>query len=187
MLVLLPIALAMSDVVPMRGCHVEKITPKAPAFLRIAAHGTRPGNRCPDCGRASRAVHSRYRCNPADLPSLERRVGVSLRMRRFYRRNANCACRTFAEWLPELVAPHARRTGRRWPRRKPGSAWPWAARPVPGCCATLPCRRAGTRCCACSEGCHCLRRSRRAWSAWTTGPFASDARPAGRSRPGVPP
>jgi len=57
-------------------------------------------------------VHSRYRRKPADLPSLGRRVGVSLRVRRFYCRNAKCARRTFAERLPELVAPHARRTCR---------------------------------------------------------------------------
>jgi len=41
-----------------------------------------------------------------------RRVHVGLRARRFYCRNAKCARRTFAERLPELVAPHARRTTR---------------------------------------------------------------------------
>jgi transposase len=60
----------------------------------------------------SRAVHSRYRRHPADLPSLGRRVHVGLRVRRFYCRNAKCARRTFAERLPELVVPHARRTAR---------------------------------------------------------------------------
>ena len=33
-------------------------------------------------------------------------------MRRFYCRNPRCARRTFAEQLPELVLPHARRTRR---------------------------------------------------------------------------
>jgi len=101
----------MPDFFPMPGCRVERITPVSD-FLDIAAHGTRPGNRCPDCGRASRAVHSRYRRKPADHPSLGRRVGVSLCVRRFYCRNAKCARCTFAERLPELVAPHARRTCR---------------------------------------------------------------------------
>ena len=96
----------------MPGCHVEQITPRDPGFLDIRAHGTRPGDRCPDCGRASRTVHSRYRRKPADLSSLGRRVGVSLCVRRFYCRNAKCSRRTFAERLPELVAPHARRTRR---------------------------------------------------------------------------
>jgi len=41
-----------------------------------------------------------------------RRVHVGLRARRFYCRNAECARRTFAERLPELVATHARRAAR---------------------------------------------------------------------------
>ncbi len=96
----------------MPGCRVEAITPDGPDLFHVAAHGTRPGGRCPDCGRASRAVHSRYRRHPADLPSLGHRVRVGLRVRRFYCRNAKCARRTFAERLPELMAPHARRTRR---------------------------------------------------------------------------
>ena len=96
----------------MPGCRVEAITPGDPNLFHVAAHGTRPGGRCPNCGRASRAVHSRYRRHPADLPSLGHRVRVGLRVRRFYCRNPGCARRTFAERLPELVAPHARRTRR---------------------------------------------------------------------------
>jgi transposase len=107
-----PIAWTMTDFFPMPGCRVEQVTPEVADFLTIAAHGTGPGNRCPDCGWASRAVHSRYRRKLADLPSLGRRVGVSLRVRRFYCRNAKCARRTFAERLPGLVAPYARRTYR---------------------------------------------------------------------------
>lgn len=96
----------------MPGCRVEAITSDDPNLLHIVARGIRPGGRCPDCGRASRAVHSRYRRHPADLPSLGRRVRVGLRARRFYCRNAKCARRTFAERLPELIVPHARRTDR---------------------------------------------------------------------------
>ena len=96
----------------MPGCRVDAITSDGPNLLHITARGTRSGGRCPDCGRASRAVHSRYRRHPADLPSMGRRVHVGLRARRFYCRNAKCVRRTFAERLPELVAPHARRTTR---------------------------------------------------------------------------
>src|SRR3954452_5236217 len=102
----------MNELCPMPGCSVERITPDGPGFLHIAAHGTRPGSRCPDCGRASLAVHSRYRRRPADLPSLGRALRVDLRVRRFYCRNAACTRRTFAERLPELLGPHARRTRR---------------------------------------------------------------------------
>jgi transposase len=102
----------MTDFFPMPGCRLERITAEASDLLHIAAHATRPCGRCPDCGRASRAVHSRYRRKPADLPSLGRKVRVGLRVRRFYCRNAACARRTFAERLPDLVKPHARRTCR---------------------------------------------------------------------------
>jgi len=102
----------MNKLCPMPGCRVDAITLDGPDLLHIAAHGTRPGGRCPCCGRPSRAVHSRYRRRPADLPSLGRRVGVELRVRRFYCRNPGCPRRTFAERLPDLVAPHARRTSR---------------------------------------------------------------------------
>ena len=100
----------MNELCPMPGCRVERITREAPDLFHIAARGTRPGGRCPDCGRASRAVHSRYQRRPADLPSLGTRVRVGVQARRFYCRNPGCARRTFAERLPELVAPRARRT-----------------------------------------------------------------------------
>src|SRR3954454_8304075 len=102
----------MNKLCPMPGCRVEQITRDGPGLLSITATGTRPGGRCPDCGQASRVVHSRYRRHPADLPALGRAVRVDLRMRRFYCRNAACTRRTFAERLPELIRPHARRTGR---------------------------------------------------------------------------
>ena len=72
----------------MPGYRVEAITPDGPDLLHVDVRGTRPGRHCPHCGRASRAVHSRYRRQPADLPSLGRRVRVGLRVRRFYCRNA---------------------------------------------------------------------------------------------------
>ena len=100
----------MNELCPMPGCRVERVARDGPDLLHIAARGTRPGGRCPDCGRASRAVHSRYRRHPADLPSLGSRVRVGLVVRRFYCRTPSCARRTFAECLPELVAPRARRT-----------------------------------------------------------------------------
>ena len=102
----------MNKLCPMPGCRVKQITRQDPSLLSITAKGSRPGGRCPECGHASRAVHSRYRRRPADLPSLGRAVRVDLRLRRFYCRNAACPRRTFAERLPELIRPHARRTGR---------------------------------------------------------------------------
>src|SRR3954471_3001884 len=102
----------MNKLCPMPGCRVEQITRDDPGILHIATRSTRPGGRCPDCGHASRTVHSRYRRRPADLPALGRAVRLDLRLRRFYCRNTACTRRTFAERLPELIRPHARRTGR---------------------------------------------------------------------------
>ena len=102
----------MNKLCPMPGCRIEQIRREDPGILHIAAQGTRPGGRCPDCGHTSRAVHSRYRRRSADLPSLGSAVNLDLHVRRFYCRNAACARRTFAERWPELLRPHARRTCR---------------------------------------------------------------------------
>lgn len=96
----------------MPGCRVDAIASTGPDQLHIDVRGIRPAGRCPECGRASRAVHSRYRRHPSDLPSLEHRIKIVLRVRRFYCRNPRCARRTFAERLSKLVLPHARRTCR---------------------------------------------------------------------------
>ncbi len=96
----------------MPGGRVDAMASPDPDHLHVGARSTRPSGRCPECGRTSRAVHSRYRRHPSDLPSLGCLVRVALRVRRFYCRNPRCTRRTFAERLPELVLPHARRTCR---------------------------------------------------------------------------
>jgi transposase len=102
----------MSKLWPIPDCRIEQITPDGPTHLHIAARSFQRARRCPDCGRVSRAVHSRYERRLADLPSLGRSVSVHLRVRRFYCRNTDCARRTFVECLPKLAAPFARRTDR---------------------------------------------------------------------------
>lgn len=97
---------------PIPGCRVEQVTSDTLANLHIAARGLGRGGCCPDCGKISRAVHSRYHRCPADLPSLGRAVRVSLCVRRFYCRNVACPRQTFAERVSQLVAPFARRTCR---------------------------------------------------------------------------
>ena len=96
----------------MPGCRIDAMASPDPDHLHVDACGTRRGGRCPECGRISRAVHSRYRRHLSDLPSLGRRVRVALRVRRFYCRNPRYTRRTFAERLPELALPHGRRTCR---------------------------------------------------------------------------
>jgi transposase len=102
----------MNEFCPMPGCRVGHVTRAGPETILVVARGRRSSGRCPDCGRVSAAVHSTYRRHPADLPSFGREVRLTLRVRRFYCRDAACPRRTFAERLPGLIAPHARRTRR---------------------------------------------------------------------------
>ena len=94
------------------GCHIDEIRRAGPGTLVVVARSRRGGAHCPDCGRMSRAVHSRYRRSPADLPALGRGIDISLGVRRFYCRDVACPRRTFAERFGALLAPFARRTRR---------------------------------------------------------------------------
>src|SRR5262249_32129225 len=66
----------------------------------------------PSCGARSRRVHSRYTRTLADLPCCGVQVQLTLQVRRFFCDQTNCPQRTFAERLPEVAPPYARRTTR---------------------------------------------------------------------------
>ena len=70
-------------------------------------HGT-----CPVCGLQSISRHSSYRRTLQDLSAQGKPVSVRVRMTRWRCRNDRCERRIFAERLPELTAPFARRTAR---------------------------------------------------------------------------
>ncbi|HUY75928.1 MAG TPA: ISL3 family transposase [Ktedonobacterales bacterium] len=65
---------------------------------------------CPVCGSRAIRVHSRYRRQVADLPWHGVPFRLELHLRRFFCDQSTCARRIFAERLPEIVAPYARRT-----------------------------------------------------------------------------
>jgi transposase len=67
---------------------------------------------CPGCGRTSQRIHSRARRHLADVPCAGIPVRWTLKVRRFFCDNPNCAKTTFAERLPQVVAVWARRTHR---------------------------------------------------------------------------
>jgi len=67
---------------------------------------------CPVCAVFTPRVHSRYTRTLADLPWGGARVRWQLRVRKFVCTNVQCPRRIFAERLPEVVAPWARRTRR---------------------------------------------------------------------------
>lgn len=66
--------------------------------------------RCPLCQQRSTRVHSRYRRRVADLPLSGRSVVLDVQVRRFRCLTPSCPRRLFAERLPDLVAPRARRS-----------------------------------------------------------------------------
>jgi transposase len=68
---------------------------------------------CPDCGRQSERVHSRYERRLLDLPSHGRVVQVRVAVRRFRCAEPSCRRHIFAEPLGDAVAGRsARRTSR---------------------------------------------------------------------------
>jgi transposase len=68
--------------------------------------------RCPECGKKSTRVHSRYTRMLADLPWQGIPVTMHLRVRRFFCDERACHRAIFAERLAGLAAHYARRTER---------------------------------------------------------------------------
>lgn len=102
----------MQELFVIPDCRVVKVEPVGAAGLHVAAQVKYSSAYCPSCRRPSQSVHSRYHRHPADLPSLGNAVHINLLVRRFYCRNTVCPRRTFAEPVPELLSPRARRTRR---------------------------------------------------------------------------
>lgn len=99
------------------------LLPKAPGLkLRDAAidtetvsfsvESTRPVAACPACGQRTARLHSHYLRTLADLPWGGRSVRLSLRVRRFRCTGPECPRRIFAERLPSVVEPYARKAAR---------------------------------------------------------------------------
>jgi transposase len=65
---------------------------------------------CPQCGQRSTRVHSWYVRKIADLPWHGVPLRLDLHLRRFFCDQPTCARRIFAERLPGVVEPYARRT-----------------------------------------------------------------------------
>lgn len=93
------------------GVRVERLW-RDGTTLHLYVAATRRWARCPLCQRRSRDQHSHYTRTVADLPCTGERVILHLRVRRFRCRVRWCRRRIFAERLPDLVVPFARRTTR---------------------------------------------------------------------------
>jgi transposase len=93
------------------GVRVERLW-RDGATIHLEVVATRRRARCPLCHRRSRRPHSLYERTLADLPCGGDRVVLHLHVRRFLCRVRWCRRKIFAERLPDLVAPFARRTAR---------------------------------------------------------------------------
>ncbi|WP_431904291.1 transposase family protein [Nonomuraea sp. bgisy101] len=65
---------------------------------------------CPRCGTVSARTHGGYRRRLTDLPISGRPVRIDVGVRRFRCDDSGCGAATFAEQIPGLTAPFARRT-----------------------------------------------------------------------------
>jgi transposase len=93
------------------GLVVEQVLPE-PDRVTVVARSRLPTAACPDCHAPSSRVHSRYERRLADLPWQGRPVAVRIRARRFLCAQPACPRRTFAERLPGVARPSARRSER---------------------------------------------------------------------------
>ena len=82
----------------------------APDHVTIVTEPRQATAACPLCGRLSGRVHSRYRRTLADLPWQGTRAVLRVRARRFRCATPTCPRQVFAERLPDIVRPSARRT-----------------------------------------------------------------------------
>ncbi len=76
----------------------------------LAVGSALPRASCPTCGTESARTHGGYRRTLADLPIAGQRVLLDVGIRRFRCDNPGCGAATFAEQIPGLAEPFARRT-----------------------------------------------------------------------------
>lgn len=93
----------------LKSLHIEHIAIDTDC-VTISIASMRRSAQCSLCRHRSRHVHSRYHRTLADLPISGRRVVLVVRVRRFRCLAPACPRRIFAERLPDLAPPFARRS-----------------------------------------------------------------------------
>jgi transposase len=79
-------------------------------LVRVTSH--RSSSPCPQCSTPSSAIHSLYRRQPQDLPSIGRPIRLVFTVRKFFCRNPNCCRKVFTERLPDFIEASSRLTKR---------------------------------------------------------------------------
>jgi len=89
--------------------HLLYVEPEG-NVITMVVRTTASEAKCSLCEKTSTKVHSRYTRLLADLPWMGCAVRLKLHLRRFFCENPDCQRQIFAERLPSMVAPYARRT-----------------------------------------------------------------------------
>jgi transposase len=79
-------------------------------LVRVTSH--RSSSPCPRCSTPSSAIHSLYRRQPQDLPSIGRPMRLVFTVRKFFCRYPNCCRKVFTERLPDFIEASSRLTKR---------------------------------------------------------------------------
>ena len=103
--------LSMTLLPKFPGLKLENISIDA-GTVSLSVASTRPSAACPVCKNESRRLHSHYPRTVSDLPWAGRSVRLLLRVRRFRCPEPSCPRSIFAERLPSVVEPYARKTVR---------------------------------------------------------------------------
>lgn len=103
--------LSMTLLPKFPGLKLEDIAIDA-EIISLSVASTHPTAACPICAHESGRLHSSYERTVSDLPWTGRAVRISLRVRRFRCANRGCPRKIFAERLPSVVEPYARKTAR---------------------------------------------------------------------------
>ena len=85
---------------------------EATAKLTVTLMCVQAAVNCPVCAQPAARIHSSYERLLADLPCSEWTTLWKLRIRKFFCTNAVCPRRIFAERVPQVAAPWARKTTR---------------------------------------------------------------------------
>jgi transposase len=95
--------------------HVQLVSLAAASdagSLTLVLTSTQTAATCPLCGTSTARIHSRYTRTVLDLPWAGLLVQLRLSVHKFFCDLPECPRSIFTERLPQLLAPHARRTHR---------------------------------------------------------------------------
>jgi len=103
--------LSMTLLPKFPGLRLENVAIDAES-VSLSVASIRPSAACPICENISGRMHSHYLRTVHDLPWGGRSVRLSLKLRRFRCPEPSCPRAIFAERLPSVVEPYARKTAR---------------------------------------------------------------------------